>query len=128
MPARPGRATVVNVWWSGCSECRAEAPILREASRDLQLPADFAGINIRETGVPQAQRFEDRFGIDYPSFYDPGGRLLLELHHAVPYAAIPTTIVLDQSGRVGAVIVGAVTSERTLRDVVSSVLEGTEGR
>ena len=123
VPTRaPGRATVINVWWSGCAECRAEAPILSAASHDPTLSADFAGINIREVGIPQAKRFEEHFGIDYPSFYDPAGRLLLYLHHAVPYAAIPSTIVLDPSGRVGAVILGAVPSLETLRDVVHDVL------
>lgn len=122
VPRGEGRATVINVWWSGCAECRAEATILRNASQDPSLAADFAGINIRESGLPQALRFEERFGITYPSFYDPGGRLLLELHRSVPYSAIPTTIVLDEAGRVGAVILGAIPSSRTLHDVVDSVL------
>jgi thiol-disulfide isomerase/thioredoxin len=122
-PRTSSRATVVNIWWSGCVECREEAPILSDAANDAKFPADFVGINIRESGRPQARRFEERFHITYPSFYDPGGRLLLAMHRTVPYSAIPTTIVLDREGRPGAVILGTIPSVTTLRDVVNGVLD-----
>lgn len=118
---RAGRATVINVWWSGCAECRAEAPLLREAAADPKLAASFFGINIRDASPAQGQRFEEKFGIDYPSFYDPGGRLVLEFNGKIPYSAIPTTVVLDEQLRVGAVIIGEIPSVTTLREAVRSV-------
>jgi len=123
LPRASKGATVVNIWWSGCVECRIEAPLLqRVASAEPQV-ADFLGIDIRESGPAQAQRFEERFKIPYRSFYDPGGQLLLNLRGAVPYSAIPTTVVLDRQMRVGAVILGEIPSERTLKDLVETVLE-----
>jgi thiol-disulfide isomerase/thioredoxin len=121
VPSTSTSATVVNVWWSGCVECRQEAPILGDASRAGRSPATFVGINIRESGRDQAVRFEEQFGLHYRSFYDPGGRLLLQLHHAVPYSAIPTTVILDQRARVAAVILGVIPSARTLSDVIEEV-------
>lgn len=84
--------------------------------------ADFYGIDVRESGTAQAQRFEDRFRITYPSFYDPSGELLLNFNGEVPYAAIPTTIILDQRMRVGAVIFGEVPPIRTMQRLVQDVL------
>jgi len=121
VPARSTRGTVLNIWWSGCAECRLEAPALRDLASAPDRRADFYGINVRESGRAQAKRFEERHDIPYPSFYDPGGELLLALHGAVPYAAIPTTVVLDQDMRVGAVIMGAIPSATTLRALIASV-------
>lgn len=126
-PSTANRPTVVNIWWSGCAECRKEAATLRAAALDETVPADFYGINVRESGRPQAQRFEEHFGIPFPSFYDPGGSLLLQLHHTVPYSAIPTTVVLDNRGRPAAVILGTVPSVTTLRDLVADVSATPEG-
>jgi len=120
-PSASDRPTVVNIWWSGCAECREEAATLRAAALDETVSADFFGIDVRESGRPQAQRFVEHFGIPFPSFYDPGGNLLLQLHHTVPYSAIPTTVVLDNRGRPAAVILGTVPSVTTLRDLVADV-------
>jgi hypothetical protein len=86
--------------------------------------ADFYGIDIRESGCDQAQRFEERYRIPYSSFYDPGGRLLLDLHGRVPYMAIPSTVVLDRQMRVAAIVLGVLPRGRTVRDVVASALNG----
>lgn len=123
IPERSDRATILNVWWSGCAECRVEAPQLRAMSTGPDKVGDFYGIDVRESGIEQARRFEERFKITYPSFYDPSGELLLNLNGAVPYAAIPTTIILDQRMRIGSVIFGVVPSIRTMKGLVEDVLK-----
>lgn len=123
LPTSSDGATILNVWWSGCAECRVEAPHLRAMSTGPEKIADFYGIDVRESSIDQAKRFEDRFKITYPSFYDPGGELLLRLNGAVPYAAIPTTIILDREMRIGAVIFGVVPSVRTMKGLIQDVLK-----
>ena len=54
-----------------------------------------------------ATAFVDRFGIAFPSLYDPRGEVALAFRD-YPANAIPSTIVLDPQGRVAAVYTGAV--------------------
>jgi hypothetical protein len=58
--------------------------------------------------------------VPYPSLYDSGGDLLLALNGAVPPTSLPSTIVLDASGRVAAVVLGPTTAT-TLVDLVHDV-------
>jgi peroxiredoxin len=64
--------------------------------------------------------FVDRFGIEFPSLYDPRGEVALAFR-GYPANAIPSTIVLDADGRVAAVYTGTVSKE-DLRSVVDAVL------
>jgi peroxiredoxin len=116
-----GKVVVLNVWGSWCPPCRAEAPTLEQAWRDLgPRGVQFVGINTRD-GEATAQAFERRFGITYPSVVDSSGAKLLAFSGAVSPAAIPSTLVLDRSGRVAAVYSGEVTVAK-LRDMITSVL------
>ena len=53
-----GKPTVVNVWWAGCPPCRAEAPMLVGAQKELGDRAHFVGIDVRDGGTagPKAYR------------------------------------------------------------------------
>ena len=46
------------------------------------------------------------FRIGYPSLNDPNDTIALDFNGTVPLAGIPTTLVIDRSGRVAARIVG----------------------
>jgi hypothetical protein len=61
------------------------------------------------------------FQISFPSLYDPRGEIALAFRD-YPANAIPSTIVLDQDGRVAAVYTGEVSRE-DLRRVLDRVLE-----
>jgi thiol-disulfide isomerase/thioredoxin len=117
-----GGPVVVNVWGSWCSPCRKEAPDLEAAHQRLKAKdVSFLGINTREEDAAQALAFQRTFEVTYPSLADEGGTLLLSLRGAVAPNAIPTTLVLDDQGRIAARITGA-TTEATLVDVVESVI------
>jgi thiol-disulfide isomerase/thioredoxin len=121
-----GRTVVLNVWGSWCPPCRKEAPDLQAASTELApRGVDFVGINYRDTDAAQAVAFQRTFGVTYPSLVDDGGKLLLALRGAVPPAAIPTTLVIDAQGRIGARISGG-TTKVTLVDLVQDVLAGKD--
>lgn len=115
-----GRLVVVNVWGSWCGPCRKEAPELERARQ--RLAADdvaFVGVTSRDDRA-QALAFQRRFGVGYPSIDDRDGTVLLGLRGAVSANSVPTTLVLDDRGRIAARISGA-TTEATLVDVVSDV-------
>ena len=116
-----GKVVVVNVWGSWCAPCRAEAPMLAEAADDL---ADdgvvFLGIDSRDPSRSAAQAFVRRFGIGYPSIYDQEGRTLLAFRGTLPPNAIPSTVVIDEQGRVAASVLGEI-SRTTLYDLVEEV-------
>ncbi len=113
-----GSIIVLNVWGSWCAPCRAEAPALVAAAE--QMPeVQFLGINTRDN-LASAQAFVRAFDVDYPNFYDEDGSLLLGFGQ-VPPKAIPSTLVIDASGRVAARMLGEVTTA-TLVGVVEDVV------
>ncbi len=113
-----GQIIVLNVWGSWCAPCRAEAPELVEAAEEMP-EVQLIGVNTRDLDPAPAQAFERAFELPYPSFYDPDGALLLGFGQ-VPPNAIPSTIVLDESGRVAARMLGEITAT-TLVGVVEDV-------
>ncbi len=121
-----GKTVVVNVWGSWCPPCRAEAGDLADASRELAADGVvFLGINTRDASVEKPLAFERKRGVPYPSIFDPGGRTLLAFRGLVrPSVLIPTTIVIDEQGRVAATIINRIPSRRTLVDLVHDVQSG----
>ena len=115
-----GRMMILNVWGSWCAPCRSEAPALVAAAEELP-DVQFLGINTKDN-LAAAQAFERSFGIEYPSFHDPDGALLLGFGQ-VPPKAIPSTIVIDESGRVAARMLGEITTT-VLTGVVEDVRAG----
>lgn len=118
-----GKVVVLNVWGSWCPPCRHEAPQLVKAAAATKGTAQFLGINTRDLDPAQALAFVRSFKINFPNFYDPDGALLLELK-AIPPKAIPSTLVLDQQGRIAARILGETTAT-TLVGTVEDVAAGT---
>ncbi len=119
-----GKTVVVNVWGSWCAPCRAEAPDLVEASKEL---ADdgvvFLGINSRDLDKAAARAFARRYDVPYPSIYDQQGKTLLAFRGTLSPNAIPSTVVVDEQGRVAASVLGE-TSKSTLVGLVEDVMAG----
>lgn len=101
-----GNVVVINVWGSWCAPCRAEAPTLKKVSDATRpLGVRFVGFDTRDNdGAGRA--FERTYKINYPSFSDPDGRLVLRFNGRVPVSAVPSTVLIDRSGRIAARIVG----------------------
>ena len=113
-----GKVVVLNVWGSWCPPCRAEAPMLAAAARDLRdKGVVFLGINSRNPERAGPKAYEQRFKIPYDSLYDPTGRTLLAFRGTLPANAIPSTVVVDAEGRVAGSVIGSVT-RTTLYDLV----------
>jgi len=116
-----GKVVVIPVWGSWCGPCRAEAPMLADAARDL---ADdgvvFLGIDSRDPDVASVKRFQERIGIPYDSIYDPDGVTLLAFHGILPPQSIPSFVFLDTEGNVAARVLGEI-DQSTLYGVVEDV-------
>ena len=111
-----GKVLVINIWWSGCPPCIAEAPKLKAAYATGK--AAFIGINILDNSAAQGIAFERNLGIPYPSIYAPDGSAVLAFNGAVAPRAVPATIVLDPQGRVAAVVNGLIQGNDTLKDLI----------
>ncbi len=114
-----GSVVVVNVWASWCPPCRKEAPELAAAASALRNDGvNFVGINIRENDPSVPLAFQRTHGISYPSLADPDATLLLAFRRIglVP-SSLPSTIVIDRTGKIAAVVVGP-TTKITLVDLV----------
>ena len=96
-----GKVVVVNVWGSWCGPCRAEAPMLAQASRDLaKKGVVFLGIDSRDPSKDAAKAFVRRFDVPYPSLYDQQGSTLLAFRGTLTPNSVPSTVVVDPQGRV----------------------------
>ncbi|KRE60922.1 TlpA disulfide reductase family protein [Nostocoides sp. Soil756] len=116
-----GQVLVLNVWGSWCAPCVAEAPDLEKAWQELQAkkaPVQFMGIDFREEAA-RGSAFVKKAGITYPSLTDEGGVLVLRLQGKAP--TVPTTLVLDRSGRIAARVNGPVDTS-TLTGLVDDVV------
>jgi len=117
-----GRIIVFNVWASWCAPCRAEAPILKKVSEQYSASGvDFVGLNIRDSNVT-AIAFEDTFNINYPSLVDTSSELVLRFAGDLNPSAIPSTLLVDQEGRVAASILGPVTKSM-LTGLIEALIE-----
>lgn len=122
-----GRTVVVNVWGSWCAPCRAEAPDLVAAAEQLAKDdVAFLGINSRDLNQAAALAFQRRYDVPYPSIYDQSGRTLLAFRGTLTPNAIPSTVVIDEQGRVAASVLGEV-SRSTLVGLVEDVRAGEGG-
>jgi thiol-disulfide isomerase/thioredoxin len=117
-----GDVAVLNFWGSWCPPCRVETPQFQEVYADVRSQdVQFLGLNVKETSDQFALAFVDRFGIEFPSLYDPRGEVALAFRD-YPATAIPSTIVLDRESRVAAVYTGEV-SQEDLRRTLDRVME-----
>lgn len=104
-----GHVIVINVWGSWCGPCRAETPdLVRVAQETSARGVRFVGIDTRDNRAA-AKAFARTYGVPYPSVFDSDGRALLPFRGVILLSAVPSTVVIDQDGRVAARVVGPVT-------------------
>lgn len=118
-----GKVVVINVWGSWCPPCRKEAPDLQAASVETRDTAQFIGITSKDYDPAPAEAFVRSFQITYPSIYDPTGKVLLAFAGELPPSAIPSTMIIDQQGRLAVRVLSEV-SKITLVDMINDVANG----
>ncbi|MFF8960523.1 TlpA disulfide reductase family protein [Streptomyces sp. NPDC014894] len=119
-----GKIVVLNVWGSWCPPCRLEAAHFVKVSKDLKPKGvEFVGINTRDRQKGPALSFEKDYGVEYPSLFDPAGKLLVNGFPKGTLApqAIPSTVVLDREGKIAARSLMAL-NEKQLRKMIDPLI------
>jgi len=118
-----GEIVVINFWGSWCAPCRLETPEFQRVYEEVSdQGVSFLGINVKDDRQ-LAQAFLDDKGITFPSLFDPRGEVALAFRD-FPANAIPSTIVIDQEGRVAAVYVSVVDGAELRRVLDLLVAQG----
>jgi thiol-disulfide isomerase/thioredoxin len=119
---RVGEVVVYNVWGSWCAPCREEAPVLRKVWNETRdRGVQFIGINVKDNDA-SARAFERRYQITYPSITTAdSAEALLAFGNKLPASAVPSTIVVDRTGRTAARVIGP-TTYGTLSSLVEQTL------
>jgi cytochrome c biogenesis protein CcmG, thiol:disulfide interchange protein DsbE len=110
-----GKPALINFWASWCDPCRKEAPELESFYRAHKGHVGMVGIDYNDD-PSSARDFVREFDLTYPMLRDPnavyGDRYGL--------VGLPTTVIIDSSGRIQASLRGPQTTEtlsRALRGV-----------
>ncbi|MEY4986097.1 MAG: hypothetical protein RLZZ359_983, partial [Actinomycetota bacterium] len=112
-----GVPQLINFWYAGCAPCRAEAPDLVDLAKQFEGKIQFVGVNVRDTAAT-ALAFE----ITWPSVIDAQtGSVVLAFTGIVTPQAVPTTLVLDKSGKVSARILGRI-DKGILKSLIQSAV------
>src|SRR4051794_27756582 len=85
-----GKPVFVSVWGSWCYGCKTEAPTLSRFVKAHGSKVAFLGINT-EDSRSGARAFSKRYGLKYPSIWDPRGMLAGAWSRGAP-----TTLVFDR--------------------------------
>jgi peroxiredoxin len=104
-----GKAVVLNFWGSWCAPCRAEAPTLTVLAEQYRSRGvSFLGDDVGDT-TANALAFTQDIGMTYPSVNDASYSIVQEFSQVVPVGYTPTTVVIDATGRIAALVIGPVT-------------------
>ncbi len=96
-----GKVVVLNFWASWCEPCRAEAPVLVKAQRQLGNRGTVLGVSYKDF-IDESRAFERRNRINYPTVRDDQ----LQLAPLFGTTKLPETFVLDPKGRIVAIARG----------------------
>ncbi|GAB3306114.1 redoxin domain-containing protein [Epidermidibacterium keratini] len=102
-----GSIVVINFWASWCAPCRVEVPDLQQVYTTYQPQGvELIGVLVRDS-KSNGEAYTQQVGMTYPSIFDPKGVVALQLRD-FPIGSIPSTVVVDKSGKVAAAYIGAV--------------------
>jgi len=98
-----GRVVLLNFWATWCPPCKAEIPSIESLSRTMKdISFEVFAVDLGETPVT-VKNFVAENKLSYPVYLDPKNSLA----RAYASQGIPTTYILDKSGRFIAAMVGS---------------------
>ncbi|WP_412069148.1 TlpA family protein disulfide reductase [Rubrivirga sp. IMCC43871] len=89
-----GQVVVLNVWATWCPPCVVETPGFVDLQEEFAGDVQFLGLS-QDEDPADVRAFAARYGVEYPLLVGPP-----TAGAAPPTAVLPTTFVIDRSGRV----------------------------
>lgn len=96
-----GKVVILDFFASWCPPCKQEIPDFIELERTYG-GKDFSVIGVALVSADEAGEFAGKMGINYPVLVDDGK--VSELYG--PIRSIPTTFIIDKSGRIVKMYIG----------------------
>jgi cytochrome c biogenesis protein CcmG/thiol:disulfide interchange protein DsbE len=116
-----GKVVVMNVWASWCEPCQAEAPMFGRYESTLRKEgATFVGVTF-QTSPGQAESFNRRYGITYPSLRDVSG----DFSHSFGTFQVPETFIISRQGKIEALMRNAVTEQWLSQNLKKVLKDGS---
>ena len=120
LSAYRGKVVLLNFWATWCDPCQREIPWFVEFQRTFE-PQGFAviGVSLDESGWAAVRPFLARQPVNYPVVIGDNG----VLNALGGLETLPTTLILDRSGRVAVTHVGLVSKDSYERDIAAALNE-----
>ncbi len=114
-----GQVVLVNLWATWCPPCKAEMPAIQDFYTKYQAEG-FAVVAV-EDGDPAADvaAFVNQYGLTFTVLLDPAYQAT---DHAFKTSNLPSSYVIDRSGKVRLEWVGAI-SEQNLEEFVTPIIK-----
>jgi peroxiredoxin len=115
-----GRPVLLTFWATWCTVCRDELPALQRIQDRYQSTGfTILAINYRETDNRRLKQYLDELHVNLKAVIDPEGTIASAYGVQI---GLPVNVLLDRTGMVVQVIVGAVPNA-TLEGAVAQVLQ-----
>jgi thiol-disulfide isomerase/thioredoxin len=117
--AERGNVVFLNLWATWCGPCRYEIPELQKLHTEYA-PQGFkvVGVSLDEGGKETVQQFVNEHAMSYPIALDPDGKLANVFQTTV----IPTSVLIDRTGKIVWKKYGAITVDDELRKALDKAL------
>lgn len=115
------KAVLINFWFSTCSPCQSEFPLMVEAYEKYKDDIAIIALNPPETQaadtIEDIRQFQANFNLTFDVAQDIG------LNNVFGVEGYPTSVMIDRYGVVTMIEVGAITSQRVF-DVIFDYFTG----
>ena len=106
-----GKVLFLNFWATWCPPCRAEIPDFVEVYNEYKDKGlEILGISVDQIGVDQVRKFVERYKMSYPVAMATNELL----RDYPPPQAIPTTLVIDGTGKIRHKKVGLMSKQELI--------------